>query len=192
METRDVIALLSVIVALMSLLSLAFFAWINYRRERLNQKIQYANLKQHYFAALRTWSEQLSDILSEAIHFAELIPSKCPSGEFFERRNKLRVTISSMIDKGRWFFSNLHTEKSVNDEVKAFRGYRQEVLNSLVAAYDSVTRLDYINGNDNPVRRAELVQAKKKFVSEIQEVLNPTRRDEEFQHITKALMGDKR
>jgi hypothetical protein len=189
LEAKDVVPLLSAIVALVSAFSIAFFALINYRRERLNQKIQYANLKQQYFAALRAWSEQLSDILSEAIHFAELDPSKCPPGAFFERRNKLRVTISSMIDKGRWFFSNLHTEEIGQHKEKAFRGYRQEVLNSLVTAYDSVTTLNYVDGKDRDARRKELVEAKKKFVSEIQEALDPTKRDEEFQHITRAVVG---
>ncbi len=189
MEVKDVIALVSAIIALMSLLAVAFFAWVNYRRERLNQKIQYANLKQQYFAALRAWSDQLSEVLSEAIHFAELDPAKCPPGSFFERRNKLRVTISSMIDRGRWFFSNLHTEEVAGQREKAFRGYRQEVLNTLVSAYDSVTKLNYVDGKENDVRRVELVNAKKKFVIEIQDVLNPAKRDEEFHHITRSVAG---
>ncbi len=187
MEMKEIAPLLSAIVAFMSLLAVGFFAFINYRRERLNQKMQYVNTKQQYFAALRTWSDLLSDTLSEAIHFAELDPAKMAAGSFFERRNKLRVSISSLIDRGRWFFSNLHTEEVGQHKEKAFRGYRQEVLNSLVSAYDSVTTLDYVSGKDNDVRRQELVDAKKKFVSEIQEILNPVKRDEEFQQITNAV-----
>ena len=189
METRDIIATASVIVAILAMFSVACFAWLNYQRERLNQRIQYANLKQQYFAALRAWSDQLSDLLSDAIHFSELDPSKCEPGSFFKRRNEIRVNLSSHIDKGRWFFSNLNTEEFGQHKEKAFRGYRQDVLNSLVASYDAVTKLNYLTQDGNDQRRQELVDAKKKFVSEIQDVLNPTKRDEEFQHITNVVIG---
>ena len=189
MKPQDIIAIASAIVAALAMFSVSCFAWLNLRRELINQRIQYANLKQQYFAALRTWSDQLSDLLSVAIHFAELDPAKCEPGSFFKRRNEIRVSLSSQIDKGRWFFSNLQTEEHGQHKEKAFRGYRQEVLNSLVASYDAVTKLNYIAQDGNDHRRQELVDAKKKFVSEIQGVLNPTKRDEEFQHITSVVIG---
>ena len=73
MKPNDLIALGSVLVALVSVVSVAVFAWINYQRERLNQRIQHANLTQQYFAALRLWANELADLLSDAIHFAELV-----------------------------------------------------------------------------------------------------------------------
>ncbi len=189
METKDAISLVAASVALLSVASVAAFAWINYRREKLNQKIQHANLRQQYFLALRAWSDQLSDVLSEAIHFCELDPTKCPAGSFFERRNKFRITLSSMIDRGRWFFPNLHTKEYGQHKERAFRGYRQEVLNSLVESYRIITKLNYVDGSGNNVLKDNLVTAKKRFVSEVQNVLDPSQREKEFFDITKHVIG---
>ena len=94
-----------------------------------------------------------------------------------------------MIDRGKWFFPNLHSEEVGAHKEKAYRGYRQEVLNSLVEAYDTVTALDYVSGNNNQSRRDALVAAKRRFVGEIQEVLSPAKRDEEFRDITRRVAG---
>ena len=184
MTIAEQIALFSASVALITSTSTAVFAWLNYKREKLNQRIQYTTLKQQYFAGLRTWADQLSDLLSEAVHLSELDPARCPDGSYFEHRNKLRTSISSLIDRGRWFFPNLQTEEVGHSKEKAFRGYRQETLNSLVAAYDVVTALDYTDGVSNRPLRQKLVDAKRVFVSQIQEVLAPAQRDREFEEIT--------
>ncbi len=187
MTTVERISLFSASIALVTSTATAVFAWLNYRREKLNQKIQYASLKQQYFVALLAWADQLSDLLSEAIHFSELDPARCPNDSFFEHRNKLRISISSMIDRGRWFFPNLHTEEVGNNKEKAFRGYRQEALNSLADAYNVITVLDYKDGAKNKPLRQKIVDAKRIFVSEIQDVLAPARRDKEFEEITKGI-----
>ncbi|CAJ5743673.1 Uncharacterised protein [Burkholderia pseudomallei] len=74
MDIKDAISLASLLVALLSIISAAIFAWINYQRERLNQRIHYVNLRQQHFLALRVWSDQISDLFSEVIHFCELDP----------------------------------------------------------------------------------------------------------------------
>jgi hypothetical protein len=92
-----------------------------------------------------------------------------------------------MIDRGRWFFPNLKTEEIGQTKERAFRGYRQDALNSLVEAYNVVTALDYSDGTKNRPLRQQLVDAKRIFVSEIQGLLDPAERDEEFEVITKSV-----
>ena len=191
MTTTEKISLAAAVISLSSLLSVAVFAIINCRRERLNQRMQFSKLQQDYFATLRTWADQVSDLLSDAIHFSELDPQRGPDGSFFERRNRLRIAVSSMIDRGRWFFPNLHTDKFGQHKEQAFQGYRQEILNSLVAAYDALTHIDYKTAANNPPRRVELVTAKRLFVSEVQDVLDPACRDQEFRKITHEITGNK-
>lgn len=186
---KDLIALGGVLVTLLSVMSVAIFAWINYQRERLNQRIQHANLTLQYFAALRPWANELADLLSDAIHFVELDPARCPAGSFFDRRNQFRARLSSMIDRGKWFFPNLHSQEVGAHKEKAYRGYRQAVLNSLVEAYNTLTALDYVSGNNNQTRRDALVAAKRQFVGEIQDVLNPAKQDKEFRDITRRVAG---
>jgi hypothetical protein len=187
MTASEQIALFSAGVALVTSASTALFALLNYKRERLNQKIQYTTLKQQYFAALRAWADQLSDLLSEAIHFSELDPSRCPDDSFFHHRNKLRTSLSSMIDRGRWFFPNLQTEEVGQHRQKAFRGYRQETLNSLVAAYNILRAFDYKDSTKNRPLRQQLVETKKVFVLQIQDILAPSERDREFEEITRRV-----
>jgi hypothetical protein len=189
MTTPEKIALGAAAVSLATMLSTVAFALINYRRERLNQRIQFAKVQQDYFATLRAWADQASSQLSEAIHFAELDPQRLPDGAFFERRHRIRIALSSFIDRGRWFFPNLHTDKHGQEKEGAFRGYRQQVLNGLVAAYDAVTDLDYMVAANNPPRRRELVAATRCFVTEIQAILDPAIRDNEFKKITHAVTG---
>lgn len=189
MDIKDAIPLASLLVALLSIISAAIFAWINYQRERLNQRIHYVNLRQQHFLALRVWSDQISDLFSEVIHFCELDPEKCPSGSFFERRNKYRIALSSMIDRGRWFFPNLNTESHGQGKELAFRGYRQDVLNSLVDAYNSVTDINYVTRCRNDDLKKRIVTAKKRFVSEIQSILDPVQLDQEFIDITTHVTG---
>jgi hypothetical protein len=191
MNLNNTIPLIAACIALLSVISVASFAWLNYQRERLNQRIQHANLRQQYFAGLRVWAEQISDLLSQAIHLCELDPPRCRPITFFERRNNLRVPLSSFIDRGRWFFPNLHTEEYGQHKEKAFRGYRQDVLNSLVSAYKVIGELDYTEFKNNRALKDKIVDAKKKFVSEIQDILNPNQRDKEFSDITERILGKK-
>lgn len=188
MTTADEIALGAALVSLVAMLSTAGLTFANYRLERLNQRMQFNKLQQDYFATLRVWADQVSDLLSEAIHFSELDPKRCPDEAFFERRNMIRISLSSYIDRGRWFFPNLHTDRHGQDKEVAFRGYRPEILNSLVAAYLEVTALDYKIQSKNTPYRDKLVAAKRAFVSEVQGILDPVRRDEEFKEITKAVI----
>jgi hypothetical protein len=186
-KVENWIAVAAAAVALLGALLTGLFATLNLRRERLNQRMQHLNLTQAYFSGLRGWADQLSDALSEAIHLAELDPPRCTSPTFFERRNLLRIRISSFIDRGRWYFPNLKTEEVGLHEPKAFRGYRQDVLNSLVVAYKALTSMNYVDSTGNERCREALVEAKKSFVSEIQSVLDPQRREGEFVAITRDL-----
>src|SRR5260370_37839018 len=150
MTITERISLTAAAVSFFSMLGTVAFAAINFRRERLNQRMQFAKLQQDYFASLRAWADQITDLLSEAIHFAELDPQRCADGGCFEQRNRIRVALSSLIDRGRFFFPNLHTDQHGQHKERAFQGYRQEVLNSLVAAYRAATRLDCNNAANNP------------------------------------------
>ena len=189
MTTGEKISLAAAAVSLFSMLGTVAFAALNFRRQRLSQRMQFAKLQQDYFSSLRTWADQISDLLSEAIHFAELDPQRCGDGAYFDRRNRLRISLSSLIDRGRFFFPNLHTDQHGQHKERAFQGYRQEVLNSLVAAYQAATRLDCNDAANNGPRRQELVAAKRAFVSEVQSILDPAVRDKEFNKITHDVTG---
>jgi hypothetical protein len=163
-----------------------YFAFKNFRRETINQTLTYVTSKQKYFEDLRKWADELTDILSEAVHLCELDPKRVVGEAFFDRRMRIRTALSSMIDRGRWFFPNVDSGEHGRDKPLAFRGYRHEVLDSLVMAYNQLTELNYKTGGDAHCRGI-LVQAKRQFVSQIQKVLDPVRRQEEFEKITQMV-----
>jgi hypothetical protein len=175
-------------VSLVTLLSTAGFALVNFRREKLNQRIQYFTFRQQYFTDLRTWATAAVNLLSDAVHFAELDPARVPGDGFFQKRNTYRAELSALIDRGRWFFPNLHSGEHGKDKERAFQGYRHDVLNALVAGYEGITHLDYGTGVGKDVHREEIVRAKRIFVSVIQEIVDPAKQDEEFIKITRYVL----
>ncbi|MBN9694638.1 MAG: hypothetical protein J0L85_02430 [Zoogloea sp.] len=181
METSTAIyiaALSSIIAALSALITV----W-NYRREQLNQKIAAAKWKKEYFADLLKWSDEAMLILSEAMHLCELDPQRTGETKFFDSRHYLRVRLSAHIDRGRWFFPNYRAEGVGEHKQEAFRGYRHEVLDGLVAAYRELCALDYKDHSKNRARRPGIEQAKRAFTTEIQKVLDPRSRDDEFRKL---------
>lgn len=156
----------------------------NYRREQLNQKIQTAKWKREYFQDLLKWSDESMLLLSEALHLCDLDPQKCEKGRFFDTRHDLRIKLSAQIDMGRWFFPNYAPEEHGQHKQAAFRGYRHAVLDALVFAYRAVTNnMNYVDCSKNGPARNELEKAKRLFTSEIQKVLDPRSRDEEFRKL---------
>lgn len=187
MSRSEQISVVSALVAALSVLCVFYFALKNYRREKANQNMSYFLAKQKYFEDLRQWADQLTDVLSEAVHLCELDPPSVAGESFFDRRLRIRRILSSMIDRGRWFFPNVVSDEHGRDKPLAFRGYRHEVLDSLVAAYRVLTDLDYKFGDRDRQARSALIEAKREFVSQIQKVLDPRGRQDEFEKITKAV-----
>jgi hypothetical protein len=57
------------------------------------------------------------------------------------------------------------------------------VLDGLVHAYRAVTALNYVDTSKNQDIRKHVEDAKRLFTSEIQKVLDPRSRDEEFKNL---------
>lgn len=178
--------LITAISAAVAALSALVGVW-NFQREQLNQKITTAKWRREYFSDLLRWSDDAMHLLSEAFHLCELDPKRMEAGEYFELRHKLRVELSAQIDRGRWFFPNYMTEQYGQHKHEAFQGYRHAVLDGLVHTYQEVSKLDYSDATKNGPRRMAIEQAKRLFTSEIQKVLDPRTRDEEFRKLTSAV-----
>jgi hypothetical protein len=167
----------------------AAIAYGNYRRERLRQKIESAKWKREYFSDILKWADESVLVLSEALHLCDLDPQQCEKGKFLSDRHALRIKLWAQVDKGRWFFPNYATDQHGLHKELAYRGYRAAVLNALVRAYRAVTSLDCVNAENNTAARAEIESGGRQFTSEIQEVLAPRTRDEEFRKLTSRVEG---
>lgn len=130
-----------------------------------------------YLCNVRSWADEACESISRAIHSAEL--------EGDQRKRELfdvMYRLSAGIDRGRWFFPNLWNDEIGIHKEPAYRGLRQPILDHLVAAYDIVKEM-----SSAPAAKSitELVHCQRCFVSEVQQVLNPRRRDEEVVRVNK-------
>ncbi|WP_158811096.1 hypothetical protein [Beijerinckia sp. L45] len=147
------------------------------------------DLRIKYFDNFRKWADQVADNLTESIHLCDLDPSKIGGESYFDRRHRLRISLSTMVDKGRWFFPNIEIDDHGKDKDEGFKGYRHEVLDGLVKAYVCLGKIDYLNAKNNMNIRRELVVAKRHFVGCVQKILDPADQRIQFERITNRRYG---
>lgn len=147
-----------------------------------NKHAQNANLiharewTEQFFYNVKIWADEACNCISIACHLHELNDEN----EIQKRCTEIRSQLSSIIDRGRWYFPNKwHKEHGLHKE-PAYRGKRQPLLDSLVFAYKIIGELPA----SDPEFRSELVGVQRFFVSEMQEVLNPRKRNEEINLIS--------
>src|SRR5207237_621471 len=116
LNAAEKISMFAALVSAVAAICTIYFASKNFRREQINQTLTYVDTKQKYFEDLHKWAEELTDLLSEAVHLCELDPAKVVGESFFDRRHRIRTALSSMIDRGRWFFPNVDSEKYGKDK----------------------------------------------------------------------------
>ncbi len=112
----------SVIIALSAAVTTFWFARQNLRREVQNQQLNLMAAELKYFEDFWKWANQVADALTEAAHLCDLDPKGVVGEPFFDRRHRLRITLSTMVDRGRWFFPNIEVDQHGADNELGFRG----------------------------------------------------------------------
>jgi hypothetical protein len=181
------ISAFSAAVAVFAAVSTVWFAKRKLTRDLVNQRITMVAARKTYFEDIRKWADELVDLLTEAIHLCDLDPKQVMGETFFDRRHRLRIALSAMIDRGRWFFPNIQVDDHGAQKELGYRGYRHELLNGLVRAYQCLGRLDYRNGDNNTSIRDQLTAAKRHFVGRVQEIIDPATQRSEFDRIQSAV-----
>jgi hypothetical protein len=93
--------------------------------------------------------------------------SKVPDEELvMERLAKL----SSVIDVGRFFFENNRKTAFGKNKRRAYQGFRPKLFDCLVVVYNSYSV--FLNNSEVP-DKAKISDAKRQFVSLVQEVVDP-------------------
>lgn len=149
-------------------------AVVSFLSSQRASRIQALSLRNNFYAEIRKWAGDCVDSLSEAAALALLDPKKMSSGEYFERRQTLMIKLSSLIDKGRWFFPNFFPDSYGPEKPEAFRGIRPRILDFLVAGYKAVRGLDYREKTAPNIQASEtLIDTKRHFVASAQAILQP-------------------
>ncbi|MEM1160363.1 MAG: hypothetical protein AAGJ28_05475 [Pseudomonadota bacterium] len=181
-ESLDgIIGFLSAIIAAVAAATSVLFARRSARRQSQLQEVELANWKNQYLAEIRHWADDCMHALSKGAHLCDLDPEKIQTPSLFERRHALMIDLSSLIDRGRWFFPNEHLSANRTERRIFFRGFRDPLLDPLVAAYDLTKRLNYLDQSDNLTLRDDFVGAKLDFGAKLQIILDPSSRNADFE-----------
>src|SRR5262249_9753687 len=121
----DIISGLGAAVAFCAMIVTLWFA-------NRNLKLQVVATELKYFEDVHKWADHLADALTEAEQLGDLDPRQVAGESFLDRRHRLRITISSMVDRGRWFLPNVVVDDHGADKELGYRGYRHELLDGPV------------------------------------------------------------
>ncbi len=181
---------MNVISALIALLAVALslVALVRTRvSEERRRKLEVAAHLREYYGGIRAWGERVIEKLTDAVYLCELDPQRMQPGEFFERRRQMRADLSSLLDKGRLYLPNTNEEVVGLWKPGAYRGLREAALDHLERGHALVESLDYEKQTPNLPKRQQIVDAKRGFTSEIQDVLDVRKTSNEVRRLANEI-----
>lgn len=124
-------------------------------------------LEQEQRERVRSWGDEVVGWMQAAIDSAE---TRQEDGSLEAARVELAGNLSELTDRGRWLFENVKNTQHGSWKEGAYQGFRPKVLGIVLDAFDLV-RMKEENG---PLDRDALIETKRQFVSEIQELVKPS------------------
>lgn len=189
MSSADIFSALSIVVSGLAALLAAYYSRRSLRfsaKAEMYSKNAIENASQanvisanawleQYMSNVRIWADEACDAIAVAVHSLKA-DQESKEAMLVDALSKL----SSLIDRGRWFFPNLWSDEYGQHKEPAYRGVRQPILDALVNAYNLIDKLRQSGGE---LHVQELIHYQRSFVSEVQKTLNPQRRNEEMNRI---------
>ncbi len=114
---------------------------------------------------LMNWANRVVVAMAEAYHLTAKTDV-----------HALATDLSALIDEGRWYFPNKGKKDADNEKPGAYRGNRQVVLDYIVAVYDAIVAMPNADEQAWQKHMASIHEARRRFVSEIQQAVDPRRR----------------
>ena len=173
MTVETYLGIISAVIAVVSALISVYFS----HRSILSVE---KSRKQQYFIELRQWADETSNILSSVSH---LCATDSSSVCLVEEIRALKIQLSSLIDRGRWFFPNVLPEMFGQNKSEASKGIRKAVLTRLVLVYRELEKLP---SDDNELLlsiKAIVDKNRQLFVSDIHIKLDPRSMNKEFDNM---------
>jgi hypothetical protein len=151
----------AVVSAGISVLALVLNIVITSRQTRVSVE----NFKFNNDTQLMNWANRVVVAMAEAYHLTGKTDT-----------HALATNLSALIDEGRWFFPNIGKKETDHEKPGAYRGTRQAVLDHIVAVYDAVVAMPNADAQASQQQMANIHEARRHFVSEIQHAVDPRRR----------------
>ena len=165
-EWNLVVAVISLAATLITAVVAIVISFIAYR-------LSHRAAKNDLLFEVRSWGDEVVDLLSDATGLCELDPSK-DYVAYFLRRHELIQTSSSLWDRGRFFFPNHYRKDFSLDKPEAFQGIRPKILDLMKLIYQQIRAVNYraTGTATNSNRRQDIVEVRRYFVSVIQEAVD--------------------
>ena len=126
-------------------------------------------LEQEQRERVKAWADEVLGLMQRGIDHAAL----SQEDESWEAdRIKLAGKLSEQIDRGRWLFENVKNTGYGIWKESAYQGFRPGTLDVVLEAYNLVRPSD---GAAEALDRKTLIDTKRRFVSEIQTLVKPSR-----------------
>lgn len=172
---------ISAVISLLGILWAISAYIISHGFAKQKQVLEYINFISQYNDRLRSWGNEVVDLMSNAGHLCDLDPSKDP--EFFGKIHNYKIKMSALIDQGRFFLPNKGIDKFGQHKPSAYRGFSSDSIKSMKNIYDLLFKLNWYDQEPNKTLRVEFMNEKRKFVSFIQDEIDPEKFEREFRTI---------
>lgn len=179
----DISGIIGVIIAVLSAVISVYFSRQAEKSATKQLSVDVNNFQLEYFRDLRAWADEVVEVISEAGYLCEFNVSNWGNDELSKRQYYLRHRLSALTDRGRWFLPNVQEDKAGTEKEAAFRGFRQSPLGTIIRVHNLVPRINLEDSGLNSKLKEDIFDEKRKFVSEIQVILDPRTREQEFKKI---------
>ncbi len=164
MNLTDALSLLGVGVGLVA----ALVAWFNLH-------IADRAARNDVVGELRSWANEVIELLSEASELCGTEGNVVSLDEMSRRKSQLAMRISSLWDRGRLFFPNVHQDVLGMHKPAAYSGLRPPILDVLMLSYELCRRIDAKPSTSDSPRRKAFLHLKREFVSTMQAAISPSK-----------------
>ncbi|HEY5347885.1 MAG TPA: hypothetical protein VIJ72_06805 [Rhizomicrobium sp.] len=133
-----------------------------------SRSVAYRAFRLEWTREVLNWGGKAVDSLSVAHTFAK---HGFEIGEVGERKRKsILADISSLADRGRFFFENKPHGRFGIEKPTAYRGIRPDLLTYLIRAYQALENLP--SGMKSENISEQIFEQKRQFVSELQRIVD--------------------
>lgn len=144
---------------------------VGFWQNRFKERVESIKTIREYNKELREWANQVVDLMSQAGHLCDIDPQR--DDNYFEKRHQLLIQLSSYIDRGRFFLPNDGADQFGHHKPSAYKGFRSAALDHLVTCYRLTQKVNLLEQAPNKELREPLMEAKRRFVSSVQDKLDP-------------------
>lgn len=158
------------------------------RIKKLDFKAAIIKYRQDIYKEIRSWAEAVTKAMTEGSTLCEFNPTKMKEGELFNKHRQLVNDLSYLMDRGRLYLPNEHPDKHGTHKQGAYQGFRPEALNIINEYLQLALQFNY---EDKAFNKSNLQKPfndiKRRFVSEIQSVIEVRRINAEVEELVDYL-----